>query len=295
MDWTPPKLVKWISSDLEEKGFPQPHRFQAEMLVSHALEISRLDIYLQHDKPCTPLEQKKVRELVKRRYRREPVAYIVGSCEFWTLKLEVGPGVLIPRPDTEVLVEAVAERFAGHSDRQRVRILELGTGSAAIPLALCNELSDLDIVTVEFSKQALEFASRNISTYSNLLAEKRNTITTIKGDKFSSIRAEPLFDLIISNPPYIPNTQFESLQKDVTDWEPRIALSGGDSGMEFYDYLHDASASRLKSGGCLIVEHGFDQVESIRDLFRNSQYFELQEQRKDYSGNDRVLAFKKKN
>ncbi len=293
MNWTPPKLVKWISNDLEEKGFPSPHRFQAEMLVSHALNISRLDIYLQHDKPCTPLEQKKVRELVKRRYRREPIAYIVGSCEFWTLKLEVGPGVLIPRPDTEVLVEAIVERFVEYSEHQKISILELGTGSAAIPLALCSERADLNIVTVDRSAQALDFAAKNISAYRNRLTEKRNTITTVRGDKFFSIKPEPLFDFIISNPPYIPDAQFASLQKDVTDWEPRLALSGGGSGMEFYDYLQDASSCRLKPGGCLIVEHGFNQSESIGDLFQDSQYFELYEQRKDYSGNDRVLVFKK--
>lgn len=294
MNWTPPKLVKWISDDLEIKGFPQPHRFQAEILVSHALEISRLDIYLQHDKPCTLLEQKKVRELVKRRYRREPVAYIVGSCEFWTLKLEVGPGVLIPRPDTEVLVEAIVEEFAEYSGHQRVRILELGTGSAAIPLALCNERGDLDIVTIEYSSQAMDFACRNISTYPNLITEKRNSISTIRGDRFSSIKPAPLFDFIISNPPYIPNAQFESLQKDVTEWEPKVALSGGESGIEFYDYLHDASACRLKPGGHLIVEHGFDQAGLIADLFHNSRHFELHKQRKDYAGNDRVSSFRKK-
>ncbi len=292
MIWTPPKLVKWISNDFEEKGFPPPHRFQAEMLVSHALEISRLDIYLQHDKPCTSFEQQKLREMVKRRYLREPVAYIVGSCEFWTLSLKVGPGVLIPRADTEILVEAVLERIPTEAKLAEYRILELGTGSAAIPLALCSERSNLFIVTTDCSAEALAYAKQNLANHQDLVSSKNNTIMMVHADRFSSINQSPCFDFIVSNPPYIPENQFQSLQKEVSEWEPGIALAGGINGTDFYEYLMNAG-SYLKPGGLMIFEHGFDQAELIQDLFNQNKALKFLEKRKDYSGHNRVLVYEK--
>jgi release factor glutamine methyltransferase len=293
MIWTPPKLVKWISNDFEEKGFPPPHRFQAEMLVSHALGISRLDIYLQHDKPCTSLEQQKLREMVKRRYRREPVAYIVGSCEFWTLSLKVGPGVLIPRADTEVLVEVVLEKMPENTKSAEYSILEMGTGSAAIPLALCSERSNLSIVTTDCSAEALSYAGQNLAAYQDLLSPKNNRIMMVQTDRFSAVKQSPYFDFIISNPPYIPENQFQSLQKEVSEWEPGIALAAGKYGTDFYEYFMNAGLFHLKPEGLLILEHGFDQAELIQELFCRNKKFKFLENRKDYSKHNRVLVFEK--
>lgn len=291
--WTPPKLVKWISKDFEQKGFPPPHRFQAEQIVSHALEISRLDIYLQFDKPCTPEEQKAVRNLIKRRYRREPTAYILGQQEFWSLNLDVGPGVLIPRQDTEILVESILEKIQAYPLPDQISILELGTGTAAIPLALASECTDLMIVSIELSRKALEFATRNLEKYSEILKAKNNRIVLVHGDGFQSINKKSTFDFIISNPPYIPNTDINTLQEEVKDWEPGMALNGGNSGTDFFERMIRASKRLLKTDGYLIFEHGFDQFQPITDLLEKENRLMIDESRKDYAGHDRVMILKR--
>lgn len=291
-NWTPPQLVEWITKDLESKGFPPPYRSQAEHLVSHALGISRLDIYLQYDKPCTAEEQARLREFVKRRHQHEPTAYIMGHMDFWSLKIEVGPGVLIPRQDTEVLVEAILKYLPSHS-KEKHRILELGTGTAAIPLALCSERDNLEIVTVDCSSDALEYAQRNIENHLDLIEPKENVIQVLLGDCFTGIHPQSRFDLIVSNPPYIPSQDINGLHHEVKHWEPDLALNGGACGTKFYQTLKHSAHGLLKAGGILIFEHGFDQREQLKNLVSTGPEFSLIEEIKDYGGLDRVLAFRK--
>ncbi len=291
--WTPPKLVNWISDDFSKRGFPPPHRLEAEQLVSHALNISRLDIYLQYDKPCTKEEQAVLRELVKRRQKREPVAYIVGSCDFWSVSLSVGPGVLIPRQDTETLVEVALKKIP--ADDNPFLILEFGTGSAAIPLALCSERQNIYFVTIEKSKTALEFAARNIEAHQDSNNRKNNKINLIHGDGFTPITNQPLFDAIVANPPYIPGYKIASLQAEVCNWEPTDALDGGREGIDYYHYLKAASEVLLKPQGHLIFEHGFDQKTVIQDLMKQSSSLDFVESSQDISQNDRILVYQKNN
>lgn len=293
MLWTPPKLVKWICDDIKKRGFPPPHRLQAEQLVCHALNISRLDIYLQHDKPSSPEELSFLRELLKKRYKREPVAYITGSCEFWSLNFQVGPGVLIPRHETEILIESALDYLSNQKELKEIKILELGTGSGAIPLALCSERSNLTVVSTDISKEALAYAHQNIKKHFNLLEKKDNRILTVLSDRFSAIKPGSIFDYIISNPPYIPSRDIDNLQMEVAQWEPRQALNGGPDGLEFYQYLMNAAVEYLKPDGYLIFEHGFDQVSPISDLFSSESILSLVEKRKDYSKNDRVMVYRK--
>ncbi len=292
--WTPPKLVQWMRDDFTKRGFPGHLRLEAERLVSHALNISRLDIYLQYDKPCTVEEQQAVRELVIRRRNREPCSYLMESCEFWSLSLAVGPGVLIPRPETEVLVEATLKLICGENRKAPcLQILELGTGSGAIPLALSSEEQQLVLIATDISEQALAFARTNINRYQADIRSQRNSIHLVQGDRFNSIKKQPIYDCIISNPPYIPTQDVDLLQEEVRLWEPKNALNGGNDGLDFYRYLKKAAESLLKPGGFLIFEHGFDQRKSVQQLMSSSTELKLVDSIKDYAKHDRVLAFRK--
>ncbi|MCP4750262.1 MAG: peptide chain release factor N(5)-glutamine methyltransferase [Proteobacteria bacterium] len=291
--WTPPKLVQWISNDFLKRGFPPPQRLEAEHLVSHALNISRLDIYLQFDRPCTDEEKRVVRSLVRRRYNREPLAYILGNCEFWSLSLEVGPGVLIPRRDTEVLVETIGKFFPAEAHDPSICILEFGTGTAALPLALATDREDLFIVSVDNSPSALEFASRNVARYRQETEVNSSRIVLVRGNKFEALRHRPTFDFLISNPPYIPEDEISSLQDEVSLWEPIDALAGGKDGLDFFAFLKESAAGLLKPNGFLIFEHGYDQRASIRKLMDRSDRLEFKAGIKDYSGHDRVLVYQK--
>ena len=246
--WTPPKLVQWIASDMERRDFPPPHRLEAELLVSHALNISRLDIYLQFDKPCKSDEQACLRELYKRRLQREPLAYILGHCEFWSLTFQVGKGVLIPRADTEILIESALNIIPDRSETP-YQILELGSGSGIIPIVLAHEKENLSIISVDKSQDALQYAEKNLKQHSEKIKAKGNTIQFIHGDKFELPNIPDHVDLIISNPPYIPKADINQLQEEVKGWEPTAALEGGDDGFLFYTYLKNKAEKRLKEGG----------------------------------------------
>jgi len=291
--WTPPKLVKWMCDDFTKRGFPGSLRLEAERLVSHALKISRLDIYLQFDKPCTAEEQQAVRQLVIRRRQHEPFSYLMETCEFWSLTLAVGPGVLIPRPETEVLVEATLKVIRAENRSTPFRILELGTGSAAIPLALSSEEQQLVLIATDISGQALSFARENINRYRTEIENQRNRIHLIQGNRFDPIIRQPAFDCIISNPPYIPAQEIDLLQEEVRLWEPRNALNGGEDGLDFYRYLKEAAESLLKPHGYLIFEHGFDQRESIQQMIGVSTQLQMFKSIQDYAEHDRVLIFRK--
>lgn len=290
--WTPPELVEWISNDFAKRGFSPPHRLEAEYLVSHGLNITRLQIYLQYDKPCTTEEQQAVRVLVKRRYRGEPVAYILGSCEFWSLELEVGPGVLIPRQDTEILVEAMLENLPPDPLEPQT-LLELGTGSACIPLAIASERENVRVLATEYSRQALGFAVKNIRKYRKQNLERKNRIQPILGDRLLPVKEQAVFDAIISNPPYVRRSDMAGLQQEIRRWEPQAALDGGLQGLDFYEYLKNTSGRLLKPGGVLAFEHGYDQFREITGLMETSSDFTLQKAYKDYNHQQRVMVFKR--
>ena len=290
--WTPPKLVQWISADFNRRNLPPPHRQEAEQLVSHALNISRLEIYLQYDKPCTQQEQTLLRNLVIRRHKGEPLAYILGSCGFWSLNLQVGPGVLIPRQDTELLIETALNKIPNIHE-SRFNILELGTGSAAIPLALALEREGMFIMSIDISSQALYYASGNITQYKKQLKEKNNHICLIRGDCFNAVANRAIFDLIISNPPYIPLKEIDSLQLEVSQWEPREALNGGEKGFDFYKHLMNSAATCLKRDGFLIFEHGSEQKAAIQTIMKQSKALTFCDSLRDYNNHDRVLIYRR--
>lgn len=288
-NWTPVKLVQWIAGYFKEKDIPGNHRLEAEKLVSKALGIERIELYLQFDRPAQPEELDVLKSFIRRRHSREPVDYILGSTEFWSLSLQTGPGVLIPRPDTETLIETALTWLPECSDGAPFSILELGTGTAAIPLALASERSNLEITTCDISSEALSFAQINLKQHAELLVPKNNQIYLTHSDKFKAVPANHQFQMIISNPPYIDKEELQTLAPDVLDWEPQLALDGGETGLDFYEYLIQQAPGYLAHQGVLLIEHGYQQKEQILDLIHRSGHFDSKAYQ-DINGKDRVIS-----
>ncbi len=266
--WTIQSILEWTHRYFKDHGIDTP-RLDAELLLAKACHCTRMDLYLTFDKPLAPEERDSFRALVKQRLQGKPVAYLLGEKDFWTLTLEVKEGVLIPRPDTETLVEttvvAIREWQASHPD-QPCRLLELGTGTAAIPLSLCHELQNLSVLTIDISPIAIQVASQNILRYPELLEPRSNTLQVVQGYCLEMLHPEAQFDFIVSNPPYIPTTTIALLQRDVTLHEPHVALDGGEDGLAFYRYLFAKSAQHLAPSGQMLLEMGYDQGPALESL-----------------------------
>jgi release factor glutamine methyltransferase len=291
MIWTPKSLLDWCGPHFESKGIPSP-RFDAERLLAHALGCTRLDLYLNFDKPLAEAELTRFRELVRRRGEREPAAYLLGEAGFWKLTLVVRPGCLIPRPETETLVEAILEavrRRREGTPGTRLRVAELGTGSAAVPLAVFSDAEHLDWLAVERSAEAISVAAENRARHAELLTPRGNRLLLVRGEGFESARPDGRYDLVVSNPPYIPSAVIDSLEPEVSRWEPHAALDGGADGLRWYRYLLDFAAKHLAPGGSLLVEIGFDQAEAVSELVRAQPGLSLREVRRDLGQRPRVV------
>ena len=253
---------------LEETNSDSP-RLDAELLLSHVLECPRLDLFLKGDQRLNSDQMVAYFELLQKRSLGCPVSYLTGEKEFWSLTLEVSKDTLIPRPDTETLVESTVEQIMKWQKTNKGKtcyIAELGTGTAAIPLALCTELKNLHITSVDCSEQILAIAVRNIHSYKNLLAPRKNRLDLVQSDLFSAKDFPAKLDFIISNPPYIPSDKIADLQIEVSQFEPRTALDGGKDGLFFFRYLLGAAPGMLKRDGKMILEIGFDQQPALTKL-----------------------------
>ncbi|MDC0152404.1 peptide chain release factor N(5)-glutamine methyltransferase [Deltaproteobacteria bacterium] len=266
--WTIERILNWTQGHFE-KVRPDSPRLDAELLLSYVLDCTRLDLYLRADQPLNEKERDVYRELVQQRAAGCPIAYLTGEKDFWSLTLEVSKATLIPRPDTETLVETSVEKILKWQQihpKATCNIAELGTGTAAIPLALCAELQNLNIISLDCSTETLTVAARNLERYQNLLAPRNNSLKLIESDLFSAIEPAANLDFIISNPPYIPTETISTLQVDVCQYEPSIALDGGPDGLFFYKYLLKTGPNLLKKSGEMILEIGFDQQVELIEL-----------------------------
>ena len=287
--WTIIKLIRWAASYLKSHDIDSP-RATGEILLAHALHLNRIDLYLKYDQPLVANELQAFKKLIKRRVRREPVAYIVGVKEFWSLDLEVNTAVLIPRPETECLVEAALDLISEKSSRPPQRILDLGTGSGAIVLALASQQPRHTYFASDRFRSAVELAWRNAVRHD--LCQK---IHFFVGDWLSSLNnAKPGFDLIVSNPPYIPGRVIGELQPEIHQYEPIAALNGDADGLACYRNIIGAAHRHLACGGMLLLEIGHDQQEDIRQIVADSDQYEGFSCSKDYSGYDRVVKMRKK-
>ena len=273
--WTILKVLNWTKEYLAEKGV-ENSRLEAEWLLSAAIGLDRVGLYVNFEKPLSPDELASFRGMVSRRAKREPLQYILGSQEFMGLEFRVTPEVLIPRHDTETLVQEAVRR-AGTAKR----VLDIGAGSGCIAVTLAKHLPRAEVSAVDHSDAALAVAREN--------AEQNGVaIRFVSGSLFEPFKGER-FDLIVSNPPYIPTADLAGLQPEVRDFEPLGALDGGPDGLDFYRIIVPAAPGQLSPGGWLMVEVGVDQVGPVQELFAHAGFRELFTAR-DPGGIERVVG-----
>ena len=287
--WTIIKIIQWATSYLKKHDIDSP-RATGEILLAHALGVRRIDLYLNHDQPLVADELKQFKVLIKRRIKREPVAYILGAKEFWSLELEVRKDVLVPRPETECLVEAALNLLPMDTGAQPQRILDLGTGSGAIVLALAAQKPQHIYFASDESIEALELACRNARRHN--LSEK---IRFFASDWMRSLDpTKEGFDMIVSNPPYIPSQVILELQPEINLYEPLGALDGGTDGLSCLRDIIGRGHHYLKTGGILLLEIAHDQQNDVYRIASNCDHYEDFNCTKDYSGYDRVVWMRKK-
>ncbi|MDB4964026.1 MAG: protein-(glutamine-N5) methyltransferase, release factor-specific [Myxococcales bacterium] len=251
--WTTLAVLDWTTQRFTEAGISSA-RLEAQLLLAHVLQCSRMQLYTGFDKPLAEAELAGYRALIKRRLAGEPVAYLLGEHEFWGLPLHVDPNVLVPRPDTETVVE-VARSL--RTDRSApCTILDLCTGTGAIALALAKELPAARVIATELSPAAAAIATKNAER--NALTDR---VEIRVGDLFAPVAGEQ-FDLIVSNPPYIATAVIATLSAEVLR-EPRLALDGGPDGLVFYDRICAQAPAAMGPGAALVLEHGYDQAEAV--------------------------------
>ena len=272
------EIIIRYSKELEEIS-PTP-RLDVETLLQKVLNVDRLYILLNLERILSEDEEKLFNEFINERLNNRPIAYIVGNREFMGLDFYVQEGVLIPRPDTEVLVEEVIELG---KNKGPINILDIGTGSGAITVSLAKYLENAKVTSVDISEIALEIGKRN--AISNNVDDK---ITFIKSDLFTNIDKNMKFDIIVSNPPYIKREVIETLDKQVKDFEPYNALEGGIDGLDFYRTITSQAKDYLKKGGILAYEVGHDQSEDVSKLMEKDGYTNIYT-RKDLQQIDRVV------
>jgi release factor glutamine methyltransferase len=263
--WTPLKLIGWTQGHFVRGGVDAP-RLTAELLLAHVLGCDRMRLYLDFDKPLGPTELAGYRELIRRRSAGEPTAYLLGHKEFFGRRFRVDPRVLIPRPETELLVEEALRLLPAEGT---TAILDLCAGSGCVGITLALERPGVSVVAIEQSEPAVALARENAAT----LAAPVEILT---GDLFAplegSIRGEPgepRFDLIVANPPYIPSGELDGLAREIRDHEPRLALDGGSDGLALTRRIISAAPGWLAPGGSLLVElhegHGDAAIQLCRD------------------------------
>jgi release factor glutamine methyltransferase len=288
--WTILEILKWTSSYFASRNINTP-RLDAEILLSHALECKRIDLYLRYDQPLCKKELACFKSLIKRRVSREPVAYIVGKKDFWSLELKVTGDVLIPRPETECVVEAAISLLrAEQASDTRKRILEIGTGSGAIVLALAAEKPDGLFFASDRSAKAVEIARKN--AFRN---HSDGRVHFFVGDWLRPLRRDmPLFDMILSNPPYIRRGMIPQLAPEICKYEPESALDGGADGLAELRRIIRSAHFYLVSGGFMLLEIGYDQKEAVQKIAADCGCYESISVTKDYGGCDRVLQMRKR-
>jgi len=283
-EWNVTRLLDWTAQYLSQKGV-ESARLDAEVLLAHCLGWNRIDLYARYDQTPSEKIRKQYKVLIGRRLEGCPVAYLVGRKEFFGLKLEVSPAVLIPRPESEyVVIECL--RLAKNIPEPRV--VDIGTGSGNLAIAVAHQHHGARVTAIDVSPEALAVAKRNAEQH-----KVSDRIQFIKGDLFeplSDVTAESRFDFIPSNPPYIPQEELGNLPRGVKDYEPHSALDGGPGGFVIFDRLIAEAPKHLKPGGYLIVEIGSPQEKPAREKLTALGKHELGETIRDGAGHPRVLC-----
>ena len=271
--------LKEISRKLGNCGIEAAEK-EAELLLSEGINMSRIDMYKDNPE-LDDTQTQCLDKMISRRCSREPLQYIIGHIDFLGLSLEVGEGVLIPRPETELMAEH-AIKLLGARNTEQKSILDLCTGSGCVALAIAVKFPDALVYGVDISEKAVRYARTN--------AERNNVKNAFFycGDLFSTVKKTKSFDLIISNPPYIKSDDIKDLQPEIRDWEPLNALDGGRDGLGYYREIVPAARQILNDTGILMLELGDGYAQSLKEMFENSGYSSI-EILKDYSGKERII------
>ncbi|MBX3219790.1 MAG: peptide chain release factor N(5)-glutamine methyltransferase [Labilithrix sp.] len=278
--WTIGSLVKWATDDFRARGIENP-RLDAEVLVAFALGIDRTRVIIESLRPLEPAELALLRDLVKRRRSREPIAYLRGEREFYGRAFRVDARVLVPRPDTEALVDVALARSAHVS--LSMRLLDLCTGSGCVAITMARQRPTSTVLASDISPDALAVARENayrLGAYN---------VAFVESDLFANIPAGSRFDVITANPPYIATGDIEGLMPDVRDFEPRGALDGGADGLDFVRTIVEVAPAFLAEGGVLAVEIGAGEAAATRALFEARGYGDVSVDR-DYGKIERVVS-----
>jgi release factor glutamine methyltransferase len=287
--WTIQKLLNWITEYFTEKALDAP-RLSAELLISHVLDMKRIDLYTQFENPVAKPHLDKLHELVKRAAGNEPIQYLIGKTEFYSIELAVAPDCLIPRPETELLVQRSIEFLRKRTGHQFV--CDLCTGCGCIAVAIAKNFPDAKVLATDICDKALEIAARNIENY-----KLKDRIQLLQGDLFEPIVPQldvTNFDLIVCNPPYVSHDEFEQLEPNVKDYEPKLALLAGADGLDVYRRIVDSIDQFLKDDAALIMEIGYAQGPAIREMLEQSGIFAEIKIEKDLNNNDRVVTATRK-
>lgn len=274
--WSILEILDWTRGHFESKGIDNA-RLDAEILLAHVLKLQRVMLYAKFDQPLEGPELESMRNLVARRARGEPVAYLIGRREFWSLDLEVTPDTLVPRPDTETLVEVALDH-----QRDAKVVVDVGTGSGAVALALASELKEAKVYATEISEAAYEIAQKNCDALG--LSER---VTILQGSLLEPLPADVQADLLVANLPYIPSADMQTLMRDVRDFEPHLALDGGPDGLDLIRELLTQAGPRLAPGAFIALEAGADQVPGLPALLGEAGFSECDFKR-DAAGLPRV-------
>ena len=292
--WTILTILRWTTDYFRTKGVSEP-RASAEVLLAHALGISRLDLYLRYDQPLNAEELARFKTLVLKRRESTPVAYLTGHREFWSLDFQVAPAVLIPRPETETLVTATIEvvrDFEGERagpepstlNSNPVWGLEIGVGSGAVVIALAKELPRTLWVGVDLSSAALAVARENTRRHG--VADQ---VHLLQADLLAAFKPQALFEVLVANLPYVPRAEWEQLSKEIKEFEPRQALLGGEDGLDLIRPLVRQAQHYLKPGGWVLLEVGDGQAEKVAALLLETGDYERVEKIKDFNDIERVV------
>ena len=275
------EILELSSQHLADRGIENP-RLNAERLLAHLLKLNRVSLYMNFDRPMDPAELEELRELLRRRTRHEPLQYILGETEFYSLPFKTDSRALIPRPETEILVEKALDICREHfSDRQPVQLLDVGTGSGTIAVTIASQLDSAQVTALDISEQVLSLAAENA-----VLNGVDSRITFLQ-QSIENYMPKKKFPVIVSNPPYVTTAEYAELAPEIKSFEPPVALEAGRDGMDVYRILAKRLPDLLEDGGFFVAEIGASQGALIKALFQTATSVSILP---DLAGHDRVAV-----
>ncbi len=283
--WTILEILGATADYLKTKGIDDA-RLNAELLLAHVLNCRRIDLYANFDKPVRESEREQYKSLLKRRVAREPLQYILGETEFMGLRFFVDRRVLIPRPETEVLVEKTIEVCRQFPEEtERISILDIGTGCGNISISVARLVGNAIVTAIDNSAEAIKVARMNVQRH-NLAERVTLERVDILHDSLDSLQGP--FDIVVSNPPYVSQEEYVNLQPEIREYEPSSATCDSADGLSFYRSISEIGRRLLKNGGFLTLEIGYGQSAQVQEILRERGYMQIQTH-KDYSGVERVV------